>query len=279
LSLGNLMEAFSTPIQLLLPLLGLCAGFFAGLLGIGGGIILVPLFLVIFKLLPYDPELIVHAAFGTSLAIIVPTSLTSTFSHRKHGNVAWRHVGPLAAGGVAGAFLGGSLAALIPGLWLKGCYGMMLLLVGGSMFLKTSYLPPERSTPVPLKQLLLVGGITGAFSAFFGGGGGIVAVPMMVFSLQLPAQLAVGNSSALVVVSAIAGTVSYILHGLHQPGLPPQSLGYVNLMVLLLVAPFAMIGARFGVKIAGRVSHDRLINIFAILLLLIGSRVVFVTFF
>lgn len=273
------MESFFTLIHLLLPVLGLCAGFFAGLLGIGGGIILVPLFLVLFKLVPYPPDFIVHAAFGTSLAIIMPTSLASTFSHRKHGNVAWTHVGPLAVGGIAGAFLGGTLAAMVPGLWLKGCYGLMLLVVGGSMFLKGSYLPPERSTPVPLKQLLLVGGITGAFAAFFGGGGGIVAVPMMIYFLQLPAQLAVGNSSALVVVSAIAGTASYIIHGWQLVGLPTYSLGYVNLMVVLLVAPFAMLGARFGAKIAGRVSHDRLINIFAILLLLIGSRVLYVTFF
>lgn len=273
------MATMFAPIHLMLPLLGLFAGFFAGLLGIGGGIILVPLFLVLFTYFSYPPELIVHAAFGTSLAIIIPTSLTSTLSHRQHGNVVWNHVGPLAAGGVAGAFFGGALAAQTPGLWLKGCYGLMLLLVGGSMFLKTSYLPPERSTPVPLKQLLLVGGVTGAFSAFFGGGGGIVAVPMMVFFLQLPAQLAVGNSSALVVISALAGTASYIVHGLDQTGLPAYSLGYVNQVVALVVAPFAMVGARFGVKIAGRVSHDRLINIFAILLLLIGTRVLFVTFF
>lgn len=273
------MDSMFGPIHLMLPVLGLCAGFFAGLLGIGGGIIMVPLFLVLFKYFAYPPELIVHAAFGTSLAIIIPTSVTSTISHRKHGNVDWTQVGPLAAGGVGGAFLGGTLAAQIPGVWLKGCYGLMLLLVGGSMFLKTSYLPPERSTPVPLRQLLLVGVVTGAFSAFFGGGGGIVAVPMMVFFLQLPAQLAVGNSSALVVVSALAGTASYILHGLDQTGLPAYSLGYVNQIIAALVAPFAMIGARFGVKIADRVSHDRLINIFAILLLLIGARVLFVTFF
>lgn len=273
------MEPFSIPIQLLLSLLGVCAGFFAGLLGIGGGIILVPLFLALFKVFHYPPELIVHAAFGTSLAIVMPTSLTSTWSHRKHGNVSWTHVGPLAAGGVAGAFFGGFLAAMVPGVWLKGCYGLMLLVVGGSMFIKASYLPPERSTPVPLRQLLLVGSVTGGFAAFFGGGGGIVAVPMMVYFLHLPAQLAVGNSSALVVVSAVAGTASYILHGWQLPGLPAYSLGYVNLMVMLLVTPSAMIGARFGAKMAGRVSHDRLINIFAILLLLIGARVLYVTFF
>lgn len=273
------MGTMSAPIYLLLPLLGLCAGFFAGLLGIGGGIILVPLFLVFFKYLSYAPEVIVHAAFGTSLAIIIPTAVISTISHRQHGNVAWTQVGPMAVGGVGGAFFGGALAALIPGLWLKGCYGLMLLVVGGSMFVKTSYIPPERSTPVPLPQLLLVGSVTGAFSAFFGGGGGIVAVPLMVFFLQLPAQLAVGNSSALVVISALAGTASYILHGLDETGLPAYSLGYVNQVVALVVAPFAMLGARFGVKIAGRVAHDRLINIFAILLLLIGTRVLYVTFF
>jgi uncharacterized protein len=272
------MDVFSLPILLLFPLLGALAGFLAGLLGMGGGIILVPLFLWAFRIGGIAPEVVVHLAFGTSLAIIIPTALTSTLAHRKHGNVDWNQVGPLALGGVAGAFAGSTLAAQLPGLWLKGCFGLMLGVIGARMFFRDSYLPPERSTPVPLAQLLIVGGVAGAFSAFFGVGGGIVGVPLMVIGLELPAHQAVGNSSALIVVSALAGALSYMLHGWNVAGLPAYSLGYVNVLVVGVVAPFSMGFARFGVKIAGRVSHERLVRIFAVVLLLIGARMLLVTF-
>ena len=134
------------------------------------------------------------------------------------------------------------------------------------------YEPPERSDRVPPWLLVLVGLIGGTFSAFFGVGGGVIAVPLMVIVLQLPIHLAVGNSSALIVVSSLAGTLSYIMHGWHLPNLPPLSLGYVNLLVAAAVAPFTILFARLGVRLASRVSHDRLVQIFSLLLLLVGLR-------
>ncbi len=273
------MDILSLPILLLFAVLGSSAGFLAGLLGIGGGVILVPLFLVIFGLAGFPPDIIVHAAFGTSLAIIIPTSVSSTLGHRKRGNVDWHQVGFLALGGVGGALIGAALAARLSGDWLKGLFGVMQILVGVKMFLFKPRLPPIREENVSSLPLLGVGLVGGAFSAFFGVGGGVVAVPLMVIALQLPIQLAVGNSSALIVISSLTGALSYIAHGWHIPDLPASSLGYVNLLVAAIVAPFSILCARLGVRVASRIAHAKLVSIFSLLLILIGLRMLYKGFF
>lgn len=269
------MAEFSLLIIVLFALLGSCAGFLAGLLGIGGGILLVPLFLWAFPLAGFPPETVVHAAFGTSLAIIVPTALSSTFGHRKRGNVNWRQVSYLVCGGVVGAMLGASLASYLSGDHLKLFFGLMQIAVALRMYRSRKYLPPERSEPVAPPLLVLVGLAGGAFSAFFGVGGGVVAVPLLVILVQLPIQLAVGNSSALIVVSSLAGALSYLVHGLPVPGLPAWSVGYVNFLVVALVAPFTMLFARLGVRLASRLPHDKMVKVFSVLLVVVGLRVIY----
>jgi uncharacterized membrane protein YfcA len=269
------MSIFSPEIIFILCASGALAGFCAGLLGIGGGIILVPLFLWCFPLAGFAPQGLVHAALGTSLGIIIPTACSSALAHRRHGNVNWRHVAYLAIGGACGATLGATIASFLSGGHLKGIFGIMLVLVGAKMFFSRRRLPPERETDIPIVSLLLVGLTGGGFSAFFGIGGGVVTVPLMVIALHLPIHLAVGNASALIVVSSFFGTLSYILHGWGRPGLAPFSLGYVNLLVAAWVIPFSILFARLGVRVAGRVPHDKLTKIFAIVQIVIGSRFVF----
>lgn len=269
------MELLSLQIIALTLFFGASAGFLAGLLGIGGGVILVPLFLWLFPLAGFPESLIVHTAFGTSLAIIIPTSFSSTLGHRKRGNVDWHMVGYLSIGGIVGALLGSTAAAYIPGQTLKIVFGCMQIIIALKLLFYHPYLPPERSAPTPVKQSLLVGLAGGLFSAFFGVGGGIVAVPLMLIIMQLPIHLAVGNSSALIVVSSFAGTVGYVLHGLQQPVTAPLSLGYVNVLVATVVAPVSMGCARLGVKLASRTSQKHLIKVFAVLLIFIGARILF----
>ncbi len=123
------MGTFSIATIVLFVILGSLAGFLAGLLGIGGGIILVPLFLWAFEASGFAPEIMVHTAFGTSLAIIIPTALSSTFGHRKRGNVEWHQVAFLCLGGLFGALSGAWLASLLSGDWLKGLFGVMQIMV------------------------------------------------------------------------------------------------------------------------------------------------------
>jgi uncharacterized membrane protein YfcA len=265
------MDIFTPTILLLTVSFSALAGLLAGLLGIGGGVILVPLFLWLFNLAGFPPEVIVHTAFGTSLCIIVPTAISSTFGHRKRGNVAWHQVFYLAAGGAIGAVLGSSMAAFLPGEILHAAFGGMQILVGLKLLFFHYRLAPEEMHPQKT-SLLLVGFTGGAFSAFFGVGGGVIAVPLMLIVLRLPIHLAVGNSSALIVVSALFGTISYILYGLNKVTSVPFSLGYVNLLVAAVVAPVTIVCARLGVRLASRISQDKMVNVFAIVLILIGLK-------
>ncbi|MFK5926016.1 MAG: sulfite exporter TauE/SafE family protein [Desulfuromusa sp.] len=267
------MDLLSPQIIILTLLMGSFAGFLAGLLGIGGGVILVPLFLWLFPIAGFPPDLIVHTAFGTSLAIILPTSISSTLGHRKRGNIDWHMVAYLALGGIFGSLLGSSAAAIISGEKLKIFFGLMQIIVSLKLLFYKPYIPPEdpeRAKPVPL---LLVGLTGGAFSAFFGIGGGVIAVPLMLMVLQLPIHQAVGNSSALIVVSSLSAVSCYIWYGLQQPVAAPFSIGYVNILVAGLVAPLTMICARIGVKFASRTSQTKLVKIFAVLLMIVGIKI------
>jgi len=269
------MEIFSAQIISLTLAFGAFAGFLAGLLGIGGGVILVPLFLWLFPVAGFPEQLVVHTAFGTSLAIIIPTSFSSTLGHRKRGNVDWHMVGHLAIGGILGAVIGSTAAAYLPGNKLKLVFGLLQFVIAFKLVFYHPYLPPERSGKPPALQLALVGLTGGLFSSFFGIGGGVIAVPLMMIVLQLPIHLAVGNSSALIVVSSFAGTLGYVFHGLQLPETAPLSLGYVNVLVATVVAPVSMVCARLGVKLAARTSQKNLVKVFAVLLTFIGAKILF----
>jgi uncharacterized membrane protein YfcA len=265
-----------TPAFLLLLAAGGClAGLLAGLLGIGGGVLLVPLFLFIFPAYGMPPETVVHAALGTSLAIIIPTAFSSTLGHRRHGNVDWHQVGFLSIGGMLGATLGAAVAALLTGNTLKALFGLMQIAVAFRLLKRGTAPPHDQACYITAWSLIAVGFASGAFSAFFGVGGGVVAVPLMLFILKLPIHRAIGNSSALIVLSASAGALSYVWHGWETSGLPPGALGYVLLPVALIVAPFSILFARFGVRLATAFSRDKLVKIFALLLIFVGIRILY----
>jgi uncharacterized membrane protein YfcA len=273
------MGSFGLLSIVLFVVLGSLAGFLAGLLGIGGGIILVPLFLWVFESAGFSAEVLVHTALGTSLAVIIPTALSSTFGHRKRGNVQWHQVVSLCLGGTLGAFGGAWLASLLSGDWLKLLFGTMQLLVALQLVIFNPRLPPERTDPVPPISLILVGFAGGLFSSFFGVGGGVIAVPLMVIALSFPIHLAVGNSSALIVIASLSGALSYMYYGWNLDLLPPFSLGYVNGLVFLIVVPFTIGMARLGVRVASRTTHDKLIKMFAVLLVLVGMRMIYSAWF
>jgi len=266
---------FSLPILSLFAVFGALAGLLAGLLGIGGGVLLVPLFLFIFPLVGIPPELVPHCAVGTSLAVIIPTAASSTLAHRKHGNVEWHQVAWLGIGGAGGALIGSTLAVFLPGLYLKGLFGLMQIAVAARMLAAGSSVPLQHVDQVAPLPLVAVGLVGGAFSAFFGVGGGVVAVPLMLFILKLPMHRAVGNSSALIVLSASVGAMSYAVHGWGMPNLPSGSFGYVMQPVALTIAPFTILFAHLGVKLANRIARDKLVHIFALLLILVGLKILY----
>lgn len=271
------MSLFSPQVLLLFALTGSLAGLLAGLLGIGGGIILVPLFLWTFEFVNFPAEIVVHAAFGTSLCVIIPSAVSSALGHRRRGNVQWHQVLRMAVGGIGGSLLGASFAASLSGDWLKILFGIMQILAAVKMFFSNPRLFPEEKDSHSWGRLLFIGLVGGLFSAFFGSGGGFIVVPLMLMLLHMPIHLAVGNSSALIAISAAFGVLTYIYHGWNHHLLPAHSLGYVNLLAAGLVFPFTMLFARLGVRLAVRFSHARLVKIFALMLLVIGTRMIITT--
>ncbi len=268
------MDLLSPQLILLTLFFGSFAGLLAGLLGIGGGIILVPLFLWLFLLAGFPPELVVHTAFGTSLAVILPTSISSTLAHRKRGNVEWHMVAFLACGGVFGSLVGSSAASFITGDTLKMLFGMMQIGVSLKLlFYQQPARPPHEQAQAKGRSLMIVGFIGGMFSAFFGVGGGVIAVPLMLMALRLPIHLAIGNSSALIVVSSFAAVCSYIWLGFDAPDKMPFSLGYVNLLIAAIVAPLTILFAKLGVKLASCTNQAKLVKMFAVLLMFVGLKI------
>ena len=264
------MSLFAPHVLLLFVMVGGAAGFIAGLMGIGGGIIMIPLFLWAFQVAGMAPEIIVHSAFGTSLAIIIPTAFSSAVAHRRHGNVDWHQVLRMACGSLLGVAIGSSLAAGLSGAALKACFGVMQIGVGSHMLLRRHAPVAADQVPHPLPRLLFIGFIVGAFASFFGVGGGIIAVPLMVLLLGQTMHRAVGTSSGLMIFSAVFGTVSYVWHGWNHPLLPPYALGYVNLLVAAIMIPTTILFARQGVRVASRTPHDKLVKIFALFIITVG---------
>ncbi|MDY0191826.1 MAG: sulfite exporter TauE/SafE family protein [Desulfuromonas sp.] len=267
------MDLLSVEMLAVFAVFGVCAGVAAGLLGIGGGVILVPLFMWSFKAAGINPQILVHSAFATSLAIIIPTAISNTMGHLKRSNVRGDQVIYLAVGAVVGALLGSWAASLLDGAVLQLAFGIMqiavaLKMITGSMNTPSGELCSQKSL------LILTGLVGGAYSAFFGVGGGVVAVPLMVLCLRFPMHLAVGNSAALIIASSFFGTCSYVYAGWDLTTLTDGFLGYVFLPAVAMVIPFSLLGSRIGVHFAGRFSHARLVASFAALLVVIGLRVI-----
>ncbi|MBN2428854.1 MAG: sulfite exporter TauE/SafE family protein [Deltaproteobacteria bacterium] len=273
------MQEFSLAIIFTFGLLGSFAGFLAGLLGLGGGIIYIPLFLVVFEAVGFQHEIIVHTAFGTSLAIIFFTAISSSLVHFQKGNIEWYQVYRLALGSACGAIIGAQAAAWTPGIWLKALFGIMLTGVAIHIFSSKPQALPHRTERISTRHLFLVGMAGGSFAAFFGVSGAVVVLPLMILALKIPMHSAIANSSALIVVSCFVGTLSYMFHGWHEPSIPQFSLGYVNVLVVGICTPFTTLFARIGAKVAHRFSHDKLVRIFAVVLIIVGLRMLIKTFF
>ncbi|MDX2481819.1 MAG: sulfite exporter TauE/SafE family protein, partial [Desulfuromusa sp.] len=152
-------------------------------------------------------------------------------------------------------------------------FGLMQILISLKLLFYKPYISPENIARAKRTSLALVGFAGGLYSAFFGVGGGVVAVPLMLMVLHLPIHLAVGNSSALIVVSSFSAVICYIWYGIQGSSPTPFSIGYVNLLVTFLVAPVSMIFARIGVKFATRTSQTKLVKIFAVLLMFVGIKI------
>ena len=256
-------------ILLLYLCIGVVVGFLAGLLGIGGGIIIVPTMVFSLNWQGVPHELVMHLALGTSLASILFTSVSSFRAHHKRGAVHWDMVRRIVLGILTGTFLGSVIAARMGTDLLKGFLVIFLYGVAVQLLMNRE---PKASRAVPGHVGMFgVGNGIGVISAMVGIGGGTLSVPFMVWC-NLSLRHAIGTSAAIVFPIALAGAIGYIFNGLGNVNLPEYSLGYVYLPGMLGVACTSMLTAPLGVRLAHRLPMNNLKKVFAILLLVVATR-------
>ncbi|WP_022666322.1 sulfite exporter TauE/SafE family protein [Desulfospira joergensenii] len=256
--------------------LGAVAGVLAGLLGIGGGLVIVPMLTFAFTGQGFPHEHILHMALGTSLASILFTSVSSMRSHHKRGAVIWPVVMRITPGILVGTFFGAWVASLLSTNFLKGFFGVFLLYVATQMLLG---IKPKPTRDIPgTAGIFSAGSIIGIFSSLVGIGGGTLSVPFLVWC-NTQVHKAIGTSSAIGFPIAVAGTLGFVLNGLGIENLPSFSLGYVNLGALAGIVAASVLTAPIGVKLAHSLPIDKLKKIFALLLYVVGTRMILSVFF
>ncbi|RJF96414.1 sulfite exporter TauE/SafE family protein [Sphingomonas cavernae] len=249
---------------------GLVGGVIAGLLGVGGGIVVVPILDTTLGILGVDPAIRMHVAVATSLATIIPTSISSSRAHAKKGAVD----GDLARRwGVAillGAVLGTLIASHVQSVVLSAVFAVVAFLVAAKMLLPLDHFTFAKQVPggVAAQTMPLAIGTT---SSMMGIGGGTLTVPILTLC-SYPIHRAVGTASLFGLLISIPGTIGYILGGWGDPRLPMGSLGYVNWIGFLLIAPMTWISAPWGAALAHKLSKRHLGVAFGVFLLIVALR-------
>lgn len=258
---------------LLYLLTGVFAGIASGLLGVGGGLIIVPVLYFVFAAQGLPTESLMHLALATSLATIIITSISSTRAHHQRQAVLWPVVLRFAPGILLGAWLGGVLAARISSETLKPVFGVFELLVALYMF--SQYKPVQHDTRISTARSTGGGLIIGAVSALVGIGGGSLSVPFLLWH-GIAMRRAVATSAAVGLPIAVAGTAAYIYSGWQQTflaqGRIEPTLGYVHLTAFVSIIATSFIFAPLGAKLAHSLPETTLKRVFALFLSAIAFK-------
>lgn len=253
-------------------LVGLGAGLLGGMLGIGGGVVIVPALLILFELRGISIGVAAPMAVATSLATIIFTSLSAARAQLRRGAVDWSIVRQWVPFLLLGGFASGHVASLFPAGWLPLFIGCFLLAAAGMM--QANWRPaPQRTLPAGLRGGS-IGFSAGLASGLAGIGGGNIIVPTLVF-FNVPVLRATATSSTLGVPIAVAGTLGFVWAGWNQVGLPATTLGYVHWPAALALLTTSALSAPLGVAIAHRLPAARLKRIFALVLMLAAARVLY----
>lgn len=258
---------------LVLVITGIIIGFSSGLLGVGGGFLMVPVQFWLLTSMGVDPTVAIRVAFGTSLAVVIPTALSSAWGHHCKKCVMVRPLSLMILPCIFGAFIGGTFATHLPGRLMEMLFGILVILAAIRMLVaipSRSGEPILESVPVYLVWGFLFGGVSG----LLGIGGGIIMVPVMVTLMGFSMHEALGTSTALMLFSSISGAISYILNGLGTAGLPPWSIGYVNIVQWLPLVAVSIPMAQVGVRAAHRLPAHKIRYIFVIVMAGIGIHMV-----
>lgn len=249
--------------------LGATVGFLSGLFGIGGGTLLVPALLFLFEAQHFPSTELIYLALGTSMATILFTSTASTLKHQQHGAVIWHVVYTMAPGVLMGTWLGAVSVVSVSQQFLGIFFSLFVCFVA-IQILRDVKPHPTRTLP-GIAGMALTGVFTGWLSTLVSIGGGTVVIPFLV-RCNVALRNAIGTSAAIGIPVAAGGTLGYVVTGIAHTSLPTPNLGFVHLPTLLWVAMASVMTAPLGARAAHRMQVAMLRKLFAILLLVLATR-------
>jgi uncharacterized membrane protein YfcA len=253
-----------------LVLMGGVAGAMAGLLGIGGGALIVPVLVIVFEGQHVNPQIIMQLALGTSLATIVFTAISSASAHYRRGTLDFGIFWRIAPGIVVGTLLGAAIADRLASRTLQWMFVVFMFAVSAQFSRGTTATHAHRQMPGTLGTGS-AGIVIGIASALFGIGGGSLSVPFMTWC-SVPVKRAIGTSAAIGLPIAVSGAVGYLIAGLDAPGRPAWSVGYIVLPAFASIVVASTLSAPLGAKLAHRLSDSTLRRLFALFVALLGLR-------
>ena len=254
---------------------GVVAGFLGGLLGVGGGIVIVPVLEFALQFVGVPPEQRMHVAVATSLATIIPTSISSARAHHRRGAVDWDVVKAWGPGMLIGALLGSLIATRAPIFVLTAIFGSVALVVAIKMSLPLDHVRWREAVPRGLGGTMLAT-VIGAISAMMGIGSGTISVPTMTL-LGATIHRAVGTAAFFGLLVSVPGTLGY-LFAKPEPALGGATIGLVSLIGVALIAPGSLLAAPLGARVAHALSKRALSRVFGAFLLIVAARMLYRSF-
>jgi len=263
-----------TPIDFLLfVLIGCVVGFLAGLFGVGGGFVMVPILIFSYEHSGLSPTVLTHLSIGTSLFVVVFASIMSAYQHRKQKNIHWRSVFLIGFPSALTAFATTRLAAELSGRHLQVAFAIIVAAAAIRMLTESETQAEKKlewsSVPSTL-GLVGVGIAAGIVSALAGIGGGLFTIPLMYNFLKMPLKLSIGTSSAAIVITAFFALTGYILNGIGRSGLPEWSAGFVDLQRGIALALGTLLFARVGAYVSFKTHPFLLKGLFAVFVIAIS---------
>lgn len=247
-----------------LILIGICAGFASGLLGVGGGFLIVPLQYFLLKYIGVNPNLAILISLGTSLAIIIPTSMSGAYRHTKNMDGIIKPGIQLGIFGIIGGLIGGFVASGLPSRVLEIIFGCLLLFITVKNIVDINKEREEAKIPFNLITTSIIGILVGFSSGLLGVGGGVFLIAILTALLGFSLIEAIGTSSVFICLTAIGGFLSYVVSGWGVSTFP-YSIGYVSIINFIFIACFSVPLASLGAKVAHKVPQKKLKIVFSIL--------------
>ncbi|MFD2166339.1 sulfite exporter TauE/SafE family protein [Thalassotalea euphylliae] len=268
----NIIDAITPnlPTIFALAATGVFAGILAGLLGVGGGIVIVPVLFFLFQNFGVSPETAMVVATATSLATIIPTSISSIRSHHKKGNVDFELLKRWALFIFVGVLVGSWLVTRVDGTILTIMFGIIATLSALNMLFRTGKSALFNQLPHHAGQSVM-GASTGFFSAMVGIGGGTISVPLLTL-YNYPAHKAVGTAAAIGLIISLPGALTMLALGTTPQDAPAGTFGLVNLIGFICIVPLTVLFAPVGASLTAKLDADKLKKVFAFVLLFTGLR-------